>query len=207
MHKLRCYVGYNGDNAESAQRKDWNNLIVISGVKLDIAVTQIHDLGYIAEVAGSFLHAHNIVYVLYQRCDRCRCHGTAGTAWYIVKDRRNGDFLCDRCVVGDQTVLRCLVVIWCHKQNAVSTCLLGFLAELDSGCCTVRTGSGDHRDASLDTVDRKADGIHMLLLGHGSRLTGGAADNDRIGLSGNLLLQKFVQFIEIDLVIFLHWCN
>ena len=207
MHKLRCYVGNNGDYAESTQRKDWNDLIIISGVKFNIAVTQIHNLCHVAEIAGSFLNANDIVYVLYQRCDRGRCHSTSGTAWYIVKDRRNGNFLCNRCVVGDQTILGCLVIIWCHKQNTVCSSRLCLFAKLDSSCCTVGAGTGDHRDTSLDTVDRKTDGIYMLFLRHGSRLTGCTTDNDRIGLSGNLFLQKFVQFIEINLVIFLHWCN
>ena len=88
----------------SSQGKQRNDLIVVSGVQINVSVTQVHDLGNISNVSGSFLDADNIVHILYETGQCLRLDRTSGTAGNIVKDRRDLDLIADCCVMGNKTI-------------------------------------------------------------------------------------------------------
>ncbi len=60
----------------------------------------------------------------------------------------------------------------------------------------VRTGTGNDRYAVIDRIHGELDGGQLLLVGHGRTLAGGAADDDGIGMAGDLILDNAAQLVK-----------
>ena len=63
----------------------------------------------------------------------------------------------------------------------------------------VAAGACNHGNPLLGHLAHIADHVQMLLVGHGGRLAGGAAGNDRVGSPCDLLLQQCLKFLIIYL--------
>src|SRR5699024_741561 len=99
----RSDIGKDGDHADPSEGEERYDLVVVSGVKVDVAVTQMHDLSDGSDIAGSLFHADDVVYIFYQ-CGQClRLDRAARAARYVVEDRRDADGAADLGVMGDQT--------------------------------------------------------------------------------------------------------
>ena len=59
MHQLRLDIGHDADHALAAQSQQGNHLIVVAGINVQLVAAQLCDLGYLRDVAGSFLDAVN----------------------------------------------------------------------------------------------------------------------------------------------------
>lgn len=72
--------------------------------------------------------------------------------------------LCKMC---NQTLLSRFIVVRSYQENAVHTVFFCFLRKIDSGLCTIRTGTCDNRDSSGNLLCRKPDCFQMLLMAQG----------------------------------------
>ena len=120
------HVGKHGDDADTAQGQKRNNLIVISGIHIDVSVAQIHHLRHMADIAGSLFHAHNILHIVHQMRDGFRSHAHTGTAGNVIHDRRNLHFAGNLGKVRDKTVLCSFIIVGSHQKNSIRSCLISF---------------------------------------------------------------------------------
>ena len=207
MGLTRCYVGKNGDYTASAKGKDRHNLIVVSGVQIDLSIGQLHNFCDLGNVSGSLFDCNDILNVVEQIDDRFRCNVYAGSALNVVKDDRHFDAVCDCGKVCNQTLLCCFIVIRRNEKKSVHAVFFCFLRQIN--CClrAVGAGSCNYRDSVIYFFHGIFDGIQMLLMGQGRSLTGGSADNDGVGSAGDLLLNQFSEFFVIHFLCFGHRCD
>ena len=97
MGLLRSNVGENGDHALCAERQHRNDLVIISGIYIHISAGELEDLRNCGEVSARFLDSDDILDILAEINDGLRSDVDAGTARYVIEDRRDLDGVCDLC--------------------------------------------------------------------------------------------------------------
>ena len=79
MSLLRRHIGQHRDNSFAAKRKQRHDLIIVSGVQINVSVGQGHNLCHLGNITGGFLDTNNIFHIFYQMRYRCRLDITSGT--------------------------------------------------------------------------------------------------------------------------------
>ena len=148
----------------------------------------MHDLCNCADISRCFFNTYDVLNIFHKCCNCLWLKSTSCTAWYIVQNRRNIYFITNSCVMSNQSVLCCFIIIWCNEQKSVSSIFLSFFGQLDRCSCTIRTCSGDDRDTVVHTLNCKTGCCCMFFLCHSSGFTCCSTDDDRICSACNLLL-------------------
>ena len=207
MHGSGSYVGDNGNHAQTAHGKQGHDLIVIAGVKIDIAVCQRHQFDDLADVAAGFLDADNAGDLFDDPGRGLRLDVAAGAAGNIVHDDRDIGAFSDCLVMGIEAVLGALVVIGSHDQQSVRTGLSDFGGELNGRLGAVGACAGYDRDPAVDIFDAPFTDLDMLLLGQGRGLACCTANNNTVGPVVDLIIDKIGKSVVIDTCIFMERCD
>ena len=207
MRLLRRDVREHGNNTDTAEGADRNDLVVIAGIDVQAAIGQRCKLRDLAQVARSLLDRDDVLDVLREanHCLRKDIRSCAGR--HVVDDARKLCGAGDLPVMRVQAVLRRLVIVRRHKQERVRAKLLRFLGHHDSVRRIVGAGTGDDGNASLRALDREADRLQMLRIVKRRCLTGGSADNQCVCSFSNLILDQRVHHVVIDLFVLFHRCH
>ena len=164
MYVLRRHIRQHRDHSQTSQRQKRNDLVVVAGIEVDVSVAQVHDLRHIADIAGSLLDPRDVFHIFYQMGHSLRLDRTSGTAGYIVENGRDLRLIGDPCIMGDQSVLRRLIIIRSHKEQPFRPCRCRLFGELHCRSGAVGTGPRNDRDPVVHALDRKLDHVHVLLL-------------------------------------------
>ena len=121
----------------------------------------------------------------------------SGAGGDVVEDDGNVHGIRNDLVVPQQTLLGCLVVVGGDDQQTVHAEALRSQGVFPGYLSIVGAGTGDHRHAPRHPVHAIGDGLHALLLGHGGRLSGGAADDDGIGATADLPVDEMPKGGEV----------
>src|SRR5690606_10043957 len=122
-----------------------------------------------------------------------RLHIYAGATWYVIKDLRNGNRLGNELMMEEQTFLSRLVVIGGHQQAGISTDIFGGGSQLDSLFGRVRTGTGNHRNPTVNLINDLADNFQMLFNVQGSRFARRPYCNDGMGALLQMPIHQLMQ--------------
>ena len=208
MSFFRCNVGKNGNNTQSTKRKNWKNLVIVSGIQFQIFTCQRNCLGDLRKITACSLKTYNILNILNKGSNCCRLEITSCTAWNIVHDDRCLRYcVCYSSIVSNKAFLSCLIIIRSYYQQSVCSVRCSFLRHHDCSLCAVGTCSCDNRNTFVYFINCKFNRLEMLSMCHSCRLTCSTADNDRICTVGNLILEQFFKFIVVHLSVFIHRGN
>ena len=202
---LGCYVGQDGDNALAAQRQNRQNLIVIAAVNIEIGTNQSRNFSHLRQIAACFLHCNDVLYLCQLR-NCLGCNVATGSAGYIVKNDGNIDAVCNCCVVQNQPLLCCLVVVGGYQQNGISACLFAALCQFDTVCGIIAACTRDNGNTTCRSLFCEADTFNLYLIGHGRCLPCCAADDQRVCIICNLKFNQFLHFIKVYAAVSVHGC-
>ena len=201
VHQLRQNVGDHGDHALRPQGEEGGNLVVVAGVDIQLIAAEGHRIRQGGDIAVGLLDAADVL-VLREHLVSLRLNVQPRTAGHVVQDDRGVDMVRNRRVMGDQAVLRRLVVIRGHAEQTVHPEVLRLLGEVDRILGAVAPGPGDDGDALIDVVDAEFDGGGVLLMGQAGVLTGRTAHHDGIRAVLNLIVDDGGKRVKIDVALF-----
>ena len=201
---LGRYVGEHGDHADTSQRADRNDLVVVARIDIDDAVSERCEFGNLTDVARCLFDRHDILNFLCKPDGRLGQDVGSRSGRNVVKNAGDIDRAGDRREVLEQSVLCRLVVIGCNEKAAVSAELLSFFGHHDRVGGIVGSRSGNDRDPARCLLNRVPDRLQMLVVFKRRRLAGRSADNDRICVAGDLVLDQRAQHLIIDLSVVFH---
>ena len=185
-----CYIGKYRDHTFCSKGHHRHNLVIVSGIQINASVCHLHQSCNLWNISACFFDRHNIFYIFCKIYGCLRLDVAAGSARYVIENDRQFYRLCDCCIVCDQSVLCCFIIIRCYQKKGICSCLLCLLGKVDGSCCTIRTGSGDNRDSLCHFFNGIADHIQMFLMCQCGWFSGGSADNDGICAACDLLFQN-----------------
>ena len=189
MRLFRCYIGQYRDNTFSAQGQDRYDLVIISGIQINGSVAGIHDICHMADISGCFFDSGYIFCIFCKISNRRSCQRTAGTARYVVQDRRYFCFLCDGCIMFDQSVLCAFIIVRSYQKNTICSCFCCLFGHLCCSCSGIGAGTCNNRDSVVYLVNGKSDRSHMFFFGECRRFACCSADHNGICASCDLFLQ------------------
>ena len=135
---------------------------------------------------------------LAQLGQRFRLDVHAGAGRHVVDDAGQADRVGNGGVVGDQPGLGGFVVVGGHQQQGVGAVGLRLLRQLDGIGGVVGAGAGHNRHAAGHAAHGVADALGVLVVRQGRGLAGGAADDDGVGMVGDLVVQDAAQLVIVD---------
>src|SRR6185312_2174049 len=100
-----------------------------------------------------------------------------------------------------------LVVVGHHRQAQVGARLLGESLQLYRLAGGIRTGPGDHRNASGDLRDSSLDKFTVLVVVDSGRFSGSANDDDAVGAFLDVPIDKTAQRGEVQPAVLEHRRN
>ena len=109
--------------------------------------------------------------------------------------------------MADQSFLSGLVVIRRYDQVAVHRKISNSAGKIHCLGSRVRSSAGDNRQTPGRLLGSHANNLDMLFLGEGSRLAGGASNNQAVGFLLHMEVHQPPQAIEIDLSTGVHRCD
>ncbi len=133
----------------------------------------------LVDVAGSFLHADDIV-DLSQAGQRRWLDVDTRASLDAVHHNRNPDARCNRAIVLIQAFLRGLVVVRGDGKNPVDSHLLQLSCQFDDFVSVVAAGSGQHRHFPLGFFERQFHHPQMLFASQRGALARGSAGNQKV---------------------------
>jgi len=100
--------------------------------------------------------------------------------------------------MGDEALLRRLIVIGRDDQQRIGADLFGMLGKLDGFAGIVRACAGDDRHALVGRFDAQFDDPFMLGMGKRRRFTGGADRHQAAGPLGDLPIHMGGKGLLVD---------
>ena len=164
------------------------------------------DAGDLAHVAAGFLGADDVV-DLAEPYGRLIGHVHAGTAHDVVDDARQVGVARDGLEVLVHPFLRRFVVIGHHKQQAVHTLFLRFLAKLYALGRAVSAGSGDDYALVTHRLFDLAEEAHLLVGGQGGRFSGRAGKDDAVAARVEKGMGELLSLLKVDRTLFVKGSN
>ena len=149
----------------------------------------MHDVCHMADISGCLFDSGYIFCIFCQISNGGCCQRASGTARYVVQDRRYFCFVCDRCIVFDQSVLCCFIIVRSYQKDTVRACLCCLFGHLCCGCGGIGAGTCNNRDSVVYLVNGKSDRSHMFFFGECRRFACCSADHNGICASCDLFLQ------------------
>ena len=190
-------IGKDGNDTAAAHRKNGNDLVVVSGVNIQLIADKGrcgHDAGNVSvglldggdiRVLGQLLIGGGLD--IYTRAGRD-----------IIDDDGLGGGVCDGGVHLYKAILRCLIIVRRDNEHGVAANFAGVLCQGNGIGGVVGAGAGDDRHAALGMPDAEGKHLAVLLVGEGGALAGCAGNYERMDALGNLPVDKTAQRVIID---------
>ena len=189
-------VSPHGDDAAAADGQQGQGDVVVAGPEGEVGPHAVGDPHGVGHVAAGLLDAADVG-VLRQPLHGLRSDGAAGAAGDIVEDGGDGHRVGHGGEVAVHALLVGLVVVGGDEQQAVGPQLLGPQALLHHGLGAVGASAGDDRDTVRGRGHHAAEGVVVLLVGHGGALPGGAQGQNGVGAAGDVPLHQLPQLLEV----------
>ena len=107
----------------------------------------------------------------------------------------------------DKSILGCLIIIRCYDKECVRSGGLCLVGQLYGNGRVVGARTGNDRNAVVDLLDGKFNGLDVFYHVEGSTLAGGAADDDGVGAVGNLIFNELSELRIVDVSVLVERCN
>jgi len=101
--------------------------------------------------------------------------------------------------VCDQTALRSLVIVRRNRQTGISAAFSCKLGQLNGVCGVVGTRAGNDRNTVVDILAAPCQCFAVLLVVQGGGLAGRAADDDRISMMCDLVVDNAAELLVVYL--------
>ena len=204
MRSLRSDIREDRNHTHAAERTERHDLIVISGIDIDLSVRKIRKMRDRAEVPARLFDRTDIGVLLRDPDHRLRLDRRAGPRRNIVDDARELRSGSDRRIVIHQSILRRLIIVGRDEQQTVRAELFSFLAHHDRVSRIVRARPGNDRDPSADDIDGELYDFQMFVILKCRRFAGSPDADDRIRMIFDLILEKGFERVVIHFPILLH---
>ena len=124
MHKLRCHIRKYRNYSNSATSQEWNHLSILSRIEFKLTLCLFHQPQRIGNISDCIFHSHNIFHISGQSSRRLWSNLTSCSSWNIIQNNWDIYILCNLCIMANQPFLCCFIIIGCHHQKPICTCLL-----------------------------------------------------------------------------------
>ena len=196
-------IGHHADDALAAHGHDGHGQRVLAGVDVQLAAAegdQVHHLGH---AAAGFLDGGDAG-VFRQLCRGGGQQVAAGAARHVIEDDGDGGCVRHGGEVGDEALLRGLVVIRCDRQQRVGARLAGVADVFQDVEGVVRADAGDDGHAARHAVYGEADDFRLFRELQGGAFTGGAHGHDGVDAGGELKVDETAQSVVVHGEVVLH---
>jgi hypothetical protein len=135
--------------------------------------------GHLGDVAGSFLHPHDVGDGCQAR-ERRWLHIHAGAPLHAIHDDGQADGRGDRLIVLVEAFLGGLVVVGRDGEDAAHAQVFEFARQFDDFARVVAARAAQHRHAALGLIDRDLDNAQVFGAREGGAFAGGAAGDQEV---------------------------
>ena len=207
MGLTRRHVGQDRDDTGAAQRTQRHDLVIVSGINIDLTVHKLSELCHLADVAGSFLDGCDIGLIPDQFCDSLRQDVRAGPGGDIVNDTGQFCRRGDRPEMFVEAILCSFIIVGSDEKQTVRAAFFGFLRHHDCVSCVIGACSGDHRNAAFCHFNCITDRFEVFIILECGSFPARTADDQGICPLADLIFDQPFQRIIIDLFVSMHGCD